>query len=80
MDRHSLPSSLSSSLSASLSTSVSNAMLDGRCELGRQCYVDTLYLTIGVCGLAVGLSVWAGWKDWRRVVKEREGGERGVVR
>jgi hypothetical protein len=55
MDRH----------SAQLALGVSQT-LEGRCELGRLCYVDALYLTVGVCGLALGLSVWAGSRDWRR--------------
>ncbi|KAG6917475.1 hypothetical protein DXG01_002452 [Tephrocybe rancida] len=43
---------------ASLSTSVMNT-----CTLGRECYRDALYLTMGACFLSLLLSIWAGWRD-----------------
>ncbi|GLB33203.1 putative MFS general substrate transporter [Lyophyllum shimeji] len=36
---------------------------EGRCVLGRQCYVEALYLTMGACFVALVLSFWAGWRD-----------------
>ncbi|KAF5374217.1 hypothetical protein D9758_004666 [Tetrapyrgos nigripes] len=38
-----------------------------QCDQGRACYVDTLYLTIGACALTVLLSIWAGWRDHKRI-------------
>jgi hypothetical protein len=35
----------------------------GQCLVGRECYVESLYLTIGGCCVALLLSVWAGWRD-----------------
>ncbi|KAF8632395.1 hypothetical protein AX17_004836 [Amanita inopinata Kibby_2008] len=40
-----------------------------RCLSGRECYVDTLYLTIGACFLSMLLSVWAGWRDREKMKK-----------
>ncbi|PFH47164.1 hypothetical protein AMATHDRAFT_152811 [Amanita thiersii Skay4041] len=40
-----------------------------RCLLGRECYVDTLYLTIGACSLSILLSAWAGWRDREKMRK-----------
>jgi hypothetical protein len=34
-----------------------------RCVQGKQCYVDTLHLAVIGCVLAVGLAVYAGWRD-----------------
>lgn len=38
-----------------------------QCLLGRECYVDTLYLTIAGCFLSMLLSVWAGWRDRQKI-------------
>ncbi|KAG5643241.1 hypothetical protein DXG03_001290 [Asterophora parasitica] len=38
-----------------------------QCVLGRQCYVDALHLTTGSCFLALVLSVWASWRDRRKL-------------
>ena len=35
-----------------------------RCLDGRGCYVQTLYVTIWACVIALGLSFWAGRRDW----------------
>ncbi|KAG6917474.1 hypothetical protein DXG01_002451 [Tephrocybe rancida] len=43
---------------ATLPTSVMNT-----CTLGRECYRDALYLTMGACFLSLLLSIWAGWRD-----------------
>ncbi|RDB20251.1 hypothetical protein Hypma_012589 [Hypsizygus marmoreus] len=43
-----------------------------QCLEGRQCYVDTLYLTVGVTFLSVLLSIWAGWRDRSKIVSSRE--------
>ncbi|KAF5371466.1 hypothetical protein D9615_009591 [Tricholomella constricta] len=34
-----------------------------QCMLGRQCYADALYLTMGACFVAIVLSAWAAWRD-----------------
>ncbi|EDR02388.1 uncharacterized protein LACBIDRAFT_309717 [Laccaria bicolor S238N-H82] len=39
---------------------------DLRCIQGLECYIDSIYLTIGITLLSILLSVWAGWRDkWR---------------
>jgi hypothetical protein len=38
-----------------------------QCLDGRQCYVDTLHITIAACFLAMVLSVWAAWRDRRKI-------------
>ena len=40
---------------------------DLRCIQGLECYVDTIRLTIGVTLVSILLSVWAGWRDKRRI-------------
>jgi hypothetical protein len=44
--------------------------------------VDTLYITVAACAFALGLSVWAGLHDRRKLVvaaeRERERKERDV--
>jgi hypothetical protein len=46
------------------------------CLEGRQCYVDSLQLTTAACVLALAISVWAGWRDRRKLVGERKSSER----
>jgi hypothetical protein len=38
-----------------------------QCLHGRLCYVDSLYITIAACSVALLLSVWAGWKDRKKL-------------
>lgn len=38
-----------------------------QCLEGKQCYVDTLHITIAACSAALLLSVWAGWRDRQRI-------------
>ena len=42
------------------------SVVNGQCMEGKGCYVDTLYLTIGGCFIAVMLSVYASWRDRKR--------------
>ena len=42
-------------------------MAPPRCMLGRACYVDTFYVTIGACSLAVLLSFCACWQDKKKL-------------
>ncbi|KAF8655191.1 hypothetical protein AX16_003223 [Volvariella volvacea WC 439] len=44
-------------------------LVDARhiCLQGRLCYVDALYVTAAACFFAMGLSVWAGYRDKARV-------------
>ncbi|KAH9007184.1 major facilitator superfamily domain-containing protein [Lactarius hatsudake] len=35
-----------------------------QCLTGRECYVQSLYLNIFACMIALALSVWAGRRDW----------------
>jgi hypothetical protein len=37
-----------------------------QCLEGRQCYVDSVKMTAAACVLALGLSVFAGWRDMQR--------------
>jgi hypothetical protein len=43
-----------------------------QCLLGLECYVDTLYLTAGATFLAMLLSIWAGYRDRRKIAASRE--------
>ncbi|KAI0368451.1 MFS general substrate transporter [Pilatotrama ljubarskyi] len=38
---------------------------DHHCVQGRECYIDSIKLTIGVCCVALALGVYAGWHDLR---------------
>jgi hypothetical protein len=49
-----------------------------QCLQGRECYVSSVYMTIAACFLSLILSLWAGWKDRKKLLKTR-GGERGAV-
>lgn len=40
-----------------------------RCTLGKECYIDSLYLTIGTCFLSILLSLWACWRDKEKMRK-----------
>lgn len=51
--------------------SVPEVSAEPRCGLGLECYVATIYLTIGATFFSILLSLWAGWRDWRKM--------RGVV-
>lgn len=50
-----------------------------QCLLGRECYAGSLMMTIAACSTALCLSVYAGWRDWRRVKREERGYRRSVV-
>lgn len=49
--------------------SIIGALSDGshQCLEGRFCYIDTLRLTILACSIALCMSIYASWKDWRRL-------------
>lgn len=38
-----------------------------RCMLGKECYVDTVYVTMVACFVAVLLSFWACLKDRKKI-------------
>ncbi|KAJ2914144.1 hypothetical protein MD484_g6264, partial [Candolleomyces efflorescens] len=40
-----------------------------RCSKGPECYIDSIYVTIAATFFTVGLSVWAGIRDRRKVRK-----------
>ncbi|PPQ80753.1 hypothetical protein CVT26_006964 [Gymnopilus dilepis] len=42
-----------------------------QCLQGLECYVDTIYLTTGATFLAVLLSIWAGYRDRRKIAASR---------
>lgn len=47
-----------------------------RCSRGPECYVNSIYVTIAATILAIGLSIWAGVRDRRKISKalrSREG-------
>ena len=46
-----------------------------RCLQGRDCYVDAIYLTIGVSLLSFFLSIWAGYRDSCKAAKLQMGEE-----
>jgi hypothetical protein len=37
-----------------------------QCLLGRECYADSLLVTIAACTLALCLSIYAGWQDYQQ--------------
>lgn|SRR6266702_4142260 len=44
-----------------------------QCLAGRKCYVQSLYLNLLACAIALALSVWAGrrdWSDWQRRIQQ----------
>jgi len=45
-----------------------------QCMDGRECYVQSLYLNLLACTIALALSVWAGrrdWSDWQRRLQQQ---------
>lgn len=38
-----------------------------RCSKGQDCYVESIYVTLGATLLAIVLSVWAGWRDRKKI-------------
>jgi len=47
-----------------------------RCLQGLDCYLGAIYLTIGTSFLSLVLSLWAGYRDSRKVAKLQLGGGR----
>ena len=47
-----------------------------RCLAGRECYVQTLYMNIWACVIALCLSLWAGHRDWGHWQGRDQRGER----
>ncbi|KAF5364602.1 hypothetical protein D9758_005619 [Tetrapyrgos nigripes] len=60
LDAHESP------VTSELGTSTSE-MPSRQCLDGRLCYVDSLHITIGACLLSMLLSVWAAWRDRRKL-------------
>jgi hypothetical protein len=51
-----------------------------QCLEGRECYISSVYITLGACFIALILSIWAGWRDRQRMLaKEGGGGWREAV-
>lgn len=50
-----------------------------QCIEGRECYVSSLYLTVGACGLALALSTLAAWKDSKRMLLHETDSRRSMV-
>jgi hypothetical protein len=48
----------------SMSSSAPPSIDARQCLAGRECYVQTLYLNLGACAIALCLSIWAGRRDW----------------
>ncbi|EAU82411.2 hypothetical protein CC1G_11097 [Coprinopsis cinerea okayama7 len=48
-----------------------------RCSKGLECYIESLYLTMGATLLAIGLTVWASWRDRRKIGRAMAGRTRG---
>jgi len=54
-----------------------------QCLEGKECYVAALYLTIVMTFICILLSVWAGWRDRRKlqeIARSGEGKARGSRR
>jgi len=72
LDAHS-PSSTERTLPSPLKTNLSRAdtSSEPQCIEGRSCYVATLYITVAACCLALGLSIWAAWRDRQKTLSIR---------
>ncbi|KAH9853298.1 MFS general substrate transporter [Lenzites betulinus] len=77
-----------SSLSGSASTVATSFTTEGihargglpsshHCIIGRECYVDSLKLTIVACTVALGLGIYASWRDLKK--QRRHAGLPAVV-
>ena len=52
---------------ATLATTMrADADASHQCLQGRECYAGSLAFTIAACTLALALSLFTGWRDWRR--------------
>jgi len=56
----------------SLGTNAAFSDASHQCLEGRLCYVDTLRLTTLACSIALCMSIYASWKDWRRLKAQRD--------
>ncbi|RXW15826.1 hypothetical protein EST38_g10027 [Candolleomyces aberdarensis] len=68
MPKHSAPAAVS--LGSAVSAITARASLPSaevRCSRGPECYVDSIYVTIAATFFAVGLSVWAGMRDRKKI-------------
>ena len=68
-----------SALSAAVEARAGGAPDAHHCAAGRACYVDSLQLTIAACCVALGLAVYAGWRDLRRQRRAAGAGGPAVV-
>ncbi|KAF9546306.1 MFS general substrate transporter [Agrocybe pediades] len=59
------------SAAASVLDTRSATSLAPQCLQGLECYVDTIYLTVGADFVAIILSVWAGLRDRRKIAIAR---------
>lgn len=50
-----------------------------QCLAGRECYVQSLYWNLWACAIAIGLSIWAGRRDWLHWQRRSQLGEMGIV-
>ncbi|KAI0688651.1 MFS general substrate transporter [Cytidiella melzeri] len=84
LDAHA-PSEPQDSSRASVSATLINTALKARagpdashqCLLGRECYASSLLMTTAACTVALCLSLYAGWKDYRQ--SKRHGALERVV-
>ncbi|KAI3610638.1 mfs transporter [Moniliophthora roreri] len=70
LDAHERDAATSKSNSANLGPSAPEKEI--QCLAGRTCYVDSLKLTTVACLVAIGLSIWAAYRDKKRVEEELE--------
>ncbi|PPR04909.1 hypothetical protein CVT24_007153 [Panaeolus cyanescens] len=49
-----------------------NVMAAPQCTVGLNCYVDSIYLTLAATFLSILLSVWAGYRDKRKIENSRQ--------
>lgn len=58
-------SAAASSATALLARAGASSDSSHQCLQGRECYAGSLLMTIAACSMALVLSVYAGWRDWR---------------
>ncbi|EIN04341.1 MFS general substrate transporter [Punctularia strigosozonata HHB-11173 SS5] len=77
LDAHASPGSPSTSQPASLLRRA-GLPADAQCFDGRSCYEASLHMTIAACTAALGIAIWLGVRD-RRKLRESAASEREVV-
>jgi len=85
LDAHSAPSTEPPTTNSTSIPNISSTVL-GRAEIhsertcleGRDCYVTSFYITIVACCISLFLSVWAGWRDRRKLAASMRSGKKNA--